>query len=158
MAIPSAQREYKRLSALLRRYTGSPMADLVSIQQLSALVEDQYRLLSWLEDNPGQVPPFDPIFPERNQVEISLGGEPWSISVMRTHWECCHRQAGRTVLLHTDHPSPFDFQPSALLHYVLSLDRDSRLNDMVIDNWILRFVLAGRLAKSRHKPGYYTFA
>jgi ACR3 family arsenite transporter len=32
------------------------------------------------------------------------------------------------------------------------------LNDMVIDNWILKFVIAGRLAKSRHKPGYYTFA
>ncbi len=133
------------------------MADLVTIGQLSGLVEDQFRLLSHLEDNPGLVPPYDPIFPERNQVECRIAGEPWSITVTRTCWECCHREAGRTVVLHSDHPSPFDFQPGALLRYVLSLDADSRLNDMVIDNWILKFVIAGRLAKSRHKLGYYTF-
>ena len=133
------------------------MADLVTITQLSALVEDQFRLLGYLEDNRERVPAYDPVFPERNQIEISIAGEPWSLTVLRTHWECCHRDAGRTVLLHPDHPSPFDFQPAALLRYVLSIDQDSRLNDIVIDNWILKFVRAGRLAASRHKPGYFTF-
>ena len=133
------------------------MADLVTIAQLSALIEDQYRLLGYLEDNREQVPAFDPVFPERNEIRFDLAGEPWSLTVTRSCWECCHRDAGRTVLLHSDHPSPFDFHPSTLLRFVLSLDNDSRLNDMVIDNWILKFVIAGRLAKSRHKPGYYTF-
>jgi hypothetical protein len=133
------------------------MADLVTIGQLSALVEDQFRLLGYLEDNRDQVPAFDPIFPDKNQIEIKVAGEPWSITVTRTGWECCHREAGRTVLLDPEHPSPFDFHPDGLLRFVLSLDQDSRLNDIVIDNWILKFVLAGRLTKSRHRPGYYTF-
>lgn len=133
------------------------MADLISITQLSALVEDQYRLLGWLEDNAAAVPAYDPVFPERNQVEAAIAGEAWSITVTRTGLECCHRGAGRTVLLERDHPSPFDFRPGDLLRFVQSLDETSRITDVVVDNWILRFVLAGRLAKSRHRPGYYTF-
>jgi hypothetical protein len=132
------------------------MADLITIGQLSALIEDQYRLLGWLEDNAETLPPFDTVFPERNQVEVQIGGEPWSITVQRSGWECCHRQAGRTVLLSRDHPSPFDFQPATLLRYVLSIHEDSRLTDVVVDNWILKFVCAGRLSISRHRPGYYT--
>ena len=135
----------------------TPMADLVTIQQLSALIEDQYRLLGHLEDHRAELPAFDPVFPERNQVAVSLAGEPWSITVARTGLECCQRDQGRSVLLAHDHPSPFDFQPASLLHYVLSLDQDSRLSDIVIDNWILKLVLAKRLAKSRHREGYYTF-
>ena len=96
------------------------MADLVTIGQLSALIEDQYRLLGHLEDHRDQVPAYDPIFPERNQIELSIAGEAWSLTVTRDCWECCHRGSGRTVLLHPDHPSPFDFQPGALLHFVLS--------------------------------------
>lgn len=134
------------------------MADLISIVQLSALIEDQYSLLGYLEDRREEIPAFDSIFPERNQVEISVAGEVWSITVLRTSWECCHRQAGRTVLLHGDHPSPFDFHPATLLRYVQSLDQASRINDIVIDNWLLKFVRAGRLTVSRHRPGYYTFA
>ena len=133
------------------------MADLVTIGQLSALVQDQFQLLGYIEDNRERIPAYDPIFPDHNQVELALAGEPWSITVTRSYWECCHRNAGRSVLLHSDHPSPFDFQPYALLHYVQSIDQNSRLNDLVIDNWILKFVIAGRLAKSRHKAGYYTF-
>lgn len=133
------------------------MADLVTIRQLSALVEDQFRLLAWIEDNAAAIPAYDAVFAERNIVAAEIGGEPWSITVTRTHRECCHRQAGRTVLLAADHPSPFDFQPLALLRYVQSLDADSRLTDIVIDNWILKFVLAGRLHRSRHREGYYTF-
>lgn len=134
------------------------MADLVSIGQLSALIEDQYRLLGWIEDHREGLPAYDPIFPERNQVEADIAGERWSVTATRDGWECCHREAGRTVLLQADHPSPFEFRPGALLRFVLSLDQDSRLTDIVIDNWILKFVLAGRLASSRHRPGYYTFA
>jgi len=133
------------------------MADLVTIGQLSALVQDQFQLLGWLEDNADRLPAYDAVFEERNQISATIAGEPWSITVMRTHRECCQRDVGRTVLLAPDHPSPFDFQPAALLHYVLSIEHDSRLTDLVIDNWILKFVLAGRLHKSRHKAGYYTF-
>lgn len=133
------------------------MADLISIGQLSALVEDQYRLLGWLEDHEAEVAAFDPIFPEHNQHEAVIGGEPWSITTTRTGWECCHRDAGRTVLLERGHPSPFDFHPGALLRFLLSTDETSRITDIVVDNWILKFVCAGRLATSRHRPGYYTF-
>ena len=133
------------------------MADLISIGQLSALIEDQYRLLGYFEEHREQLPAFDPIFPDNNQIEIRLGGEPWSITASRSHWECCHRDAGRTVLLQRDHPSPFDFHPSALLRFVLSLDEGSLLNEIVLDNWLLKFVRAGRLTTSRHRDGYYTF-
>lgn len=132
------------------------MADLITITQLSALIEDQYRLLGWLEDNRASLPAYDTVFPERNQVAVSIAGEPWSITVTRGGLECCHREAGRTVLLANDHPSPFDFHPGALLRFVQSLDEATRITDIVVDNWILRFVLAGRLSKSRHRPGYYT--
>lgn len=133
------------------------MADLITITQLSALIEDQYRLLGWLEDHRDEVPDYDAVFPERNQIGISIAGEPWSITVTRTGLECCHRDAGRTVLLANDHPSPFDFHPGTLLRFVQSLDEATRITDIVIDNWILRFVLAGRLSKSQHRPGYFTF-
>lgn len=133
------------------------MPDLITIAQLSALIEDQYRLLGWMEDNPQAVPDYDPVFPERGQVEARVGGEAWSLTATREGLECCHRDAGRTVLLERDHPSPFDFRPGALLRFVQSLDEATRITDVVVDNWILRFVLAGRLAQSRHRPGYYTF-
>lgn len=133
------------------------MADLITITQLSALIEDQYRLLGWLEDHRDQVPAYDAVFAERNQVAVAIAGEPWSITVTRTGLECCHRGAGRTVLLANDHASPFDFHPGTLLRFVQSLDEATRITDIVVDNWILRFVLAGRLSKSRHRPGYYTF-
>ncbi len=134
------------------------MADLVSIGQLSILMEDQYRLLGYVEEHRDQLPVFDPIFPDRNHSEALIGGEPWSITATRTGWECCHRDAGRTVLLRGDHPSPFDFHPSALLRFVLSLDEGSQLNEIILDNWILKFVRAGRLTVSRHREGYYTCA
>ncbi len=134
------------------------MADLISIGQLSALIEDQYSLLGYLEDHRDELPAYDSIFLDHNQVEVSVAGEAWSITVMRSWWECCHRGAGRTVLLHRDHPSPFDFHPGTLLRYIQSLDQASRITDIVIDNWLLKFVLAGRLAQSRHRKGYYTFA
>lgn len=134
------------------------MADLVTIGQLGALIEDQYRLLAFLEDHPGVVPPFDPIFPERNQIDIEVHGEPWSITVTRSWWECCHRNAGRTVLLRSDHPSPFDFHPNALLRFVRSIDATSQLNEIVIDNWVLALLRRGRLSASRHRDGYFTFA
>lgn len=133
------------------------MADLITINQLSSLVEDQCRLLGFLEDHPGLIPPFDPIFPDRNQIEVEIGAESWSITVTRTWWECCHRQAGRTVLLRNDHRSPFDFHPNALLRYVLSLDEHSRLTDIVLDNWLLNLLRRGRLTTSPHQEGYYTF-
>ncbi len=134
------------------------MAELVTIGQLSALIEDQYRLLGWLEDNAAAVPPFDPVFPERNQIEFSLGGEPWSLTVLRHGgYECVHRDQGRLVILRGDHPSPFDFQPSGLLRFVLSLDPASQLNEIIAENWILKCIRAGRLTTSRHRPGYYTF-
>jgi hypothetical protein len=134
------------------------MADLVSIGQLSILIEDQYRLLGFFEEHRDQLPAFDPVFPERNQIEVRIGGEPWSITATRTCWECCHRDAGRTVVLRDDHPSPFDFHPRALLRFVLSLDEHSQLNEIILDNWILKFVRAGRLIASRHREGYYTCA
>lgn len=133
------------------------MADLVTIQQLSALVEDQYRLLAYLEDASDRLPAFDPIFPDRNRIDVEIQGERWSIDVTRNWLECCHRDQGRTVLLKRDHPSPFDFHPTALLRYVQSLDDSSLLNEIVIDNWILGFVRRGRLATSRHRDGYFTF-
>lgn len=133
------------------------MPDLITIAQLGALIEDQYRLLGWIEDNPEAVPAYDPVFPERNQIVVSIGGEAWTLTVMRDGLECCHRGAGRTVLLERGHPSPFDFRPGALLRFVQSLDEATRITDVVVDNWILRFVLAGRLAQSRHRQGYYTF-
>lgn len=133
------------------------MADLVTIQQLSALVEDQYRLLAYLEESGDVLPSFDPIFPEKNHVEVEIQGERWSIDVTRTWLECCHRDQGRTVLLKPDHPSPFDFHPKALLRYVQSLDGSSQLNEIVVDNWILGFLRRGRLAASRHRDGYFTF-
>jgi hypothetical protein len=134
------------------------MGDLVTIAQLSALVEDQYRLLGWLEDNGDGIPAYDPVFEERNIVEARIGGEPWSITVQRAGLECCQRDAGRTVLLERDHPSPFDFRPLQLLRFVQSVDADTRITDIVIDNWILKLVRAGRLAPSRHRSGYFTFA
>jgi hypothetical protein len=134
------------------------MADLITISQLSALVEDQYRLLSFLEDHREAVPTFDPVFPDRNEAYLDIDGSAWSVTAVRGGWEFCHRGSGRTVELAEGHPSPFDFRPAALLRFVQSTDADSRLTDIVIDNWILRYVLAGRLSASRHRPGYYTFA
>jgi hypothetical protein len=134
------------------------MADLVTIGQLSALVEDQYRLMAFLEDHAEQVPAFDAVFDDRNETTVEIGGDPWSITVGRTRLSCTHRASGRTVLLERDHPSPFDFAPRGLLHFVRSLDGDSRLTDIVVDNWVTRFVIAGRLTRSRHREGYYTFA
>jgi hypothetical protein len=133
------------------------MADLITIGQLSALVEDQYRLLGWFEDNEAQVPVYDGIFTDRNHIGVEIAGEAWSITTTHSGWECCHRQAGRTVLLERGHPSPFDFSPGALLRFVQSQDADTRITDIVVDNWILKFVRAGRLSTSRHRKGYYTF-
>jgi hypothetical protein len=133
------------------------VGDLISIEHISALVEDQYRLLGFFEDHQDQIPAFDPIAPERNQIEVAIAGERWSITAMRSWWECCHRDAGRTVLIQADQASPFDIHPNALLRFVLSVDEGSRLNEIVIDNWILKFVRAGRLSASRHREGYYTF-
>jgi hypothetical protein len=133
------------------------VADLISIGHLSALVEDQYCLLGFFEDHRDQVPTFDAVDPERNQVEVRIGGEPWSITAMRAWWECCHREAGRTVLILPDQPSPFDIHPNALLRFVRSVDEATQLNEIVVDNWILKFVRAGRLTASRHRDGYYTF-
>jgi hypothetical protein len=134
------------------------MADVVSIAQLSGLIEDQYRLLGFIERHRDLLPVFDPIFPERNQIEVRIDDEPWSITATRATWEFCHRDAGRTVVLRDDHPSPFDFHPSALLRFVLSLDEHSQVNEIVMDNWILKFIRAGRLMASRHRDGYYTCA
>jgi len=47
--------------------------------------------------------------------------------------------------------------PGTLLRFVQSVDSASRITDIVVDNWILKFVRAGRLSTSRHRPGYYTF-
>jgi hypothetical protein len=134
------------------------MADLITIGQLSALIEDQYRLMGVIEDEGDRLPKFDPICPERNQVELTVSGEPWSVTATRTCWEFCHQDARRTVMLQGDHPSPFEFHPSALLRYVLSLDETSQLTDVVMDNWILKLIRAGRLSVSPHRTGYYTFA
>jgi len=60
------------------------MADLITITQLSALIEDQYRLLGWLEDNREQIPAYDTVFAERNQIGVTVAGEAWSITVTRT--------------------------------------------------------------------------
>jgi hypothetical protein len=133
------------------------MADLITIGQLSALIEDQYRLLGFIEDAAEHLPTFDPIDPERNQRQLTVGGEPWSVTAMRSSWEFCHQNERRTVMLHGDHPSPFEFHPSTLLRYVLSLDERSQLTDVVIDNWILKLIRAGRLSSSRHRAGYYAF-
>jgi hypothetical protein len=134
------------------------VTDLISIGHLSALVEDQYCLLGFFEDHRERLPPYDPIAPERNQIEVELGGATWTITAMRGWWECCHREARRTVVLEADHPSPFDIHPRSLLRFVLSVDERSQLNEIVLDNWILKFVRAGRLTASRHREGYYTFA
>jgi hypothetical protein len=134
------------------------VADLISIGHLSALIEDQYCLLGFFEDHREHIPTFDPIDPDRNHAEVDIGAERWSITAMRSWWECCHRGAGRMVLLQADHPSPFDIHPNALLRFVRSVDESSSLNEIVIDNWILKFVRAGRLTASRHREGYYTFA
>ncbi len=133
------------------------MADLITIGQLSTLIEDQYRLLSWFEDHAAEVPAYDAIFSECNHIGVEIAGDPWSITVTHSGWECCHRQAGRTVVLERNHPSPFDFHPGTLLRFVQSVDSASRITDIVVDNWILKFVRAGRLSTSRHRPGYYTF-
>ncbi len=133
------------------------MADLITIGQLSALVEDQYRLLGWYEDHGSELPAFDPHFPEHNEAEVEIEGEAWRVTVVRSGWEFRHRSACRTVLLHHGHPSPLDFHPLTLLRFVQSLDAACTITDIVVDNWLVKFVRAGRLACSKHKPGYYTF-
>ncbi len=133
------------------------MAELITIAQLSALIEDQYLLLGFLEDAQPRLPAYDPIALERNEIEVAIRGERWSITATRADWEWCHRDAGRTVVLRSDHPSPFDFMPKGLLRYVHSTDETSQLNEVVLDNWLFRLVRAGRLAPSRHRDGYFTF-
>ncbi len=134
------------------------MAELVNIGQLSSLISDQYRLMQHVEEHRGTLPEFDAIFPERCQAEATIAGERWSITALRTCWECCHRDSGRTVVLRADLPSPFDFHPTTLLRFVRSLDEQSQLNEMIIDNWILKYVLNGRLVASRHQDGYFSCA
>jgi len=134
------------------------MAEMISIELLNALFADQYQLMGFVEDHPGDLPVFDPVDDDRNQVEVIIAGEPWSITASRTGWEFCHAAAGRTVLLSHGHGSPFDFEPRTLLRYVLSVDASSLLNALVLDNWILKLSRAGRLAPSRHRAGYYTVA
>jgi hypothetical protein len=134
------------------------MSDLVTIDQLSALIGDQYQLMRHVDDHRDQLPAFDAVIPERCQAELQIAGEAWSITAIRTGWECCHRGTRRTVVLRADLPSPFDVHPGTLLRYVLSLDEHSQLNEIIIDNWILKFIRSGRLVASRHQPGYYTCA
>lgn len=134
------------------------MADMITIGQISALIEDQYLLLGFIEDHGHRLPRFDPVIPENNQVDLDISGEAWSVTATRTGWEFCHRHARRTVLMRPDHPSPLVFHPTALLRYVLSIDEASQLTDLVLDNWILKLTRAGRLATSSHHVGYYAVA
>jgi hypothetical protein len=134
------------------------VADLVNISQLSSLISDQYRLMQHFEEHRDQLPAYDAISPEACLREVRINDEPWSVQAMRTGWECCHRGSGRTVVLRPDLPSPFDFHPSTLLRFVLSLDEHSQLNEIVIDNWILKYVRSGRLVASRHQAGYFSCA
>jgi hypothetical protein len=134
------------------------VSDLVHIHQRSSLIGDQYQSMQYVDEHRGQLPVYDPVNLEQCRADAIIAGEPWSITATRTAWECCRRASRRTVVLRADLPSPFDFHPSTLLRFVLSLDEQSQLNEIIIDNWILKFIRSGRLIASHHQPGYYTCA
>ncbi|MDA3961513.1 MAG: hypothetical protein PF961_12035 [Planctomycetota bacterium] len=132
------------------------MSDLITIHHLTALVQDQARLLS---AEPAQdLPSFNPVFPERNEHEFELDDERWSVSVERTSCTYVHRDTGRSVRIQGDHPSPFAFTPRGLHHFVCSLDEDTAITQLVVDNWVVANFRLGRLIAAEDHNGYYTFA
>ena len=132
------------------------MSDLITIQHLTALVADQAALLQHPEFS--QLPAFNQVFPERNEHELCVDAERWSVTVERRARTFVHRETGRSLSLASDHPSPFAFTIHGLTRYAQSLNEDAPITEMVVENWVVSNFRLGRLIAADDHPGYYTFA
>jgi len=123
---------------------------------LSDLIQHQFQLFGWLDDHPELREAEPALFPEDDHHEMTIAGERWSCSVDRRELAFTQRDTGISVLLHKRQRSPFEFSGRGLLHFLLSRDERSRLNDILVDNWIVKMGSAGKVKPSDYTPDFWS--
>ncbi len=128
---------------------------VISVADLNDLIAHQFALFAWLEDNPEILQAERSPLDEENRAHIEINGEPWSYSLYHHEVEFTARLSGRTVVINRSQRSPFEFNVRSLLRFLLTKYEQSRLNDVVVENWIVRQVPSGRVVRSDYTPGFF---
>lgn len=131
------------------------MLAVITMTDLNDFIQHQFALFSWLEDNPALLAAERSPFDEENRAFIEVGGQSWSYALFPDEIEFTVRATGKTIILNRRQRSPFEFSTRSLLRFLLTTYEDARLNEMVVDNWIVRQMPTGRVVASDYTPDFY---
>ena len=129
---------------------------VISIHDFNDFIQDQFAVFGYLEDHPEFRDVEKPYLAEDGKVHLEIHGEGWSCLVEHANLEFTHQETRRTVRIPRTQLSPFEFTVKGLLTYLLSKYEDCELNDIIVENWIVRQIPQGRVRRSDHSEHCFT--
>lgn len=95
-------------------------------------------------------------FSEGLARSIDVDGEPWTYSSVHNGYSFSHSRRRFRVTVPRSAPSPSAFTGAEILGYLQAFTAHERLNQLVVDMWLLKAAQAGIICDAPGVPGGFT--